>query len=151
MKIYCCACSQKVEARLTDGAEIYPHRTDLHSLPFWKCDTCGNYTGTHHKRTENPLEPLGTIPSPEIRDMRISIHAILDPLWRSGKIKRRTLYNRMSKKMGLRFEKVEEKRYHTGNLITIEEAQKAYEAALLIHESVTGEKWKRHWGMGSLN
>ena len=32
MEIYCCGCEDKVIARLTDGAEIYPHRFDLPSL-----------------------------------------------------------------------------------------------------------------------
>jgi hypothetical protein len=37
MKIYCTGCKSDVEARLVDGAEVYPHREDLASLPFWKC------------------------------------------------------------------------------------------------------------------
>ena len=27
--IRCCGCGDKVQARLTDGSEIYPHRKDL--------------------------------------------------------------------------------------------------------------------------
>jgi hypothetical protein len=41
--IHCSGCKGPVNARLTDGAEIYPHRQDLHRLPFWRCDSCGNY------------------------------------------------------------------------------------------------------------
>jgi len=43
MKIFCCGCGQDIDARLTDGAEIFPYRKDLYSLPFWKCDACGNF------------------------------------------------------------------------------------------------------------
>ena len=64
--IHCCECSEKVNARLTDECEIYPHRQDLKSLPFWKCDTCGNHVGCHHK-TKNRTQPLGCIPSDEIK------------------------------------------------------------------------------------
>lgn len=78
-EIYCCGCEKKVPARLTDGAEIYPHRHDLSGLPFWKCDTCGNFVGCHHK-TKNRTRPLGCIPTPEIKEARKRIHSLLDPL-----------------------------------------------------------------------
>jgi len=77
--IYCCGCLIKVNARLTDGSEIYPHRKDLSSLPFWVCDKCGNYVGCHHK-TSNRTAPLGCIPTSEIRAARNRIHKMLDPM-----------------------------------------------------------------------
>jgi hypothetical protein len=104
-------------ARLTSGAEIYPHRSDLADLPFWKCDTCGNYVGCHHK-TGKPTEPLGNIPTPELRKARNHIHAILDPLWQSKKYRRKELYGLISDHMGFG--------YHTAKLRTIEEARKVY-------------------------
>ena len=70
-KIWCCGCGKEVDARLTDGAEVYPHRRDLASLPFWKCDACGNFVGCHHKTRER-TKPLGCIPTPEIKDVRDS-------------------------------------------------------------------------------
>jgi hypothetical protein len=51
--IFCCECREKVNARLTEGEEIYPHREDLKDLPFWICDKCKNFVGCHHK-TDNP-------------------------------------------------------------------------------------------------
>lgn len=117
-KIWCCQCSVKVDARLTDGAEIYPHRSDLHNLTFWKCDTCKNYVGCHHK-TGNPTNPLGNIPSPEIRKARRHIHRILDPLWESGRYKRSQLYAMISEACGL-------KNYHTAHLRTLEECRCVY-------------------------
>lgn len=117
MKIHCCGCNEKVEARLTDGGEIYPHRPDLKSIPFWKCDTCGNYVGCHHK-TKNPTQPLGIIPTPELRNARNHIHRILDPIWKEGKIKRRELYKVISDKLGWK--------YHTANIRSVEEARRVY-------------------------
>src|SRR5258708_25759364 len=73
MRIWCVACNRLVEALLTDGRTIYPHRKDLQSLPFWKCLACGNYVGCHHK-TNDPTRPLGNIPSPELRELRKEIH-----------------------------------------------------------------------------
>jgi hypothetical protein len=115
--IRCCGCGEKVEARLTSGMEIYPHRPDLANLPFWKCDGCGNYVGCHHK-TKNPTQPLGNIPTPELRNARQHIHRILDPLWKSGRFKRNDIYAKLSDHMG--FE------YHTAQLRSLEEARKVY-------------------------
>ena len=56
--IFCCGCQRKVDARLTNGEEMYPHRYDLANLPFWKCDVCQNFVGCHHK-TKNRTKPLG--------------------------------------------------------------------------------------------
>lgn len=111
--IYCHQCGDEVEARLTNGAEIYPHRPDLKDLPFWKHDVCGNYVGCHHK-TDNPTEPLGTIPTEEARKARSMVHRTIDPLWKSGKISRRKLYGKLSKHLG--------KTYHTANVTTWREA-----------------------------
>lgn len=105
--LHCCGCGQYVTPRLTDGKEIYPHRDDLHSLPFWKCDTCGNFVGCHHK-TKDRTRPLGSIPTPEIRDVRKKIHAVLDPLWKIRGIPRQQIYGRISKAIG--------KEYHTAEI-----------------------------------
>jgi hypothetical protein len=118
MRIRCCGCGgEKVDARLTDGREIYPQRPDLASLPFWKHDACGNYVGCHHK-TKERTKPLGNIPTPELRKARNHIHAILDPFWKSKKYKRTELYTMISDHMGFG--------YHTAQLRTIEEARKVY-------------------------
>ena len=117
MKIYCTGCEKDVEARLTNGEERYPHRPDLYKIPFWKCDTCGNYVGCHWK-TSKPTTPLGCIATPKLLEARKKIHAVLDPLWKSGKIKRGQVYARISHRLG--------KTYHNGELRDLEEARKVY-------------------------
>ena len=114
MKIYCCQCEGQVEARLTDGFEIYPHREDLASLPFWKCDDCGNFVGCHHK-TKERTKPLGVIPTPEIKAIRQQIHRVLDPLWKSKRYSRSDLYAFLSKCIG--------KQYHTAELHSVDLAE----------------------------
>lgn len=116
--IYCCGCQKDVEARLTDGREIYPHRSDLYGLPFWKCDTCKNFVGCHHK-TKNRTRPLGCIPTAEIKNARQHIHRILDPLWKKGGWKRGKLYARIAEEMGI-------EEYHTAELRTVEDARQVY-------------------------
>ncbi len=117
MKIYCTGCQKDVEARLTDGAEIYPHRPDLYKLPIWKCDTCGNYVGCHHK-TANPTRPLGVIATPEISNARKKIHALLDSIWESRLMGRSQVYAYISHQLG--------HDYHNGEIRTLEEARQIY-------------------------
>jgi len=119
-RIHCCGCGGDVDAKLTYGREIYPHRPDLRSLPFWRCDTCGNFVGCHHK-TKNRTAPLGCIPTAELKEARKMLHALIDPIWQSGKMKRRDLYAAISRDLG--------REYHTADTRTIEEARAAYRAA----------------------
>lgn len=119
MEIYCTGCEKEVSARLTDGAEMYPHRPDLASLPFWVCE-CGAFVGTHHK-TSSPTKPLGVLATKELKRIRMAIHAILDPLWKSGKVSRAKIYATISEKLG--------KSYHTGELRSLEEGRRVYEIA----------------------
>lgn len=116
-KIFCCGCGEKVPARLTDGQEIYPHRLDLYTLPFWKCDDCGNFVGCHHK-TADRTRPLGCIPTPEVKTARQHIHRILDPLWKSGRFTRGELYQWISNRIGYE--------YHTAEIQSVEQARAVY-------------------------
>ena len=75
----CPACT--VFARLTTGAEIYPHRPDLHGKAIWICDGCGAYVGCH----PNTIVPLGTPAGPELRVARMRLHnEMIDPLWKDA-------------------------------------------------------------------
>jgi len=128
--IKCCGCKAVVRARLTDGGEIYPHRPDLAPKQFWKCDTCKNYVGCHpsNDRKKTPV-PLGCIPTPEIRKARNHIHALIDPLWKSGRIKRTAMYAKMSEALGYV--------YHSDEISDIEEARNVYRKAKAIHNELT--------------
>lgn len=126
MEIICCGCGVAVQARLTNGEEIYPHRRDLYSLPFWKCDACGNHVGCHHK-TATPTRPLGNIPTPELRKARGHIHKILDPLWKGGGWSRGALYSALALHLGV-------DKYHTAEIKTIEFAREVYRAVKSLPE-----------------
>jgi hypothetical protein len=124
LSIHCCGCKQIVQARLIDGKEAYPNRSDLHSLPFWKCDTCQNFVGCHHK-TKDRTRPLGCIPTPELKNARQHIHKLLDPLWENEKnIMRKELYAEISKRLGYE--------YHTADIASIEQARLVYKTILDI-------------------
>lgn len=115
-KIYCCGCERKINARLTNGKEIYPHRKDLFKLPFYKCDKCGNYVGTHHK-SKDRLKPLGSIPTPEIRELRKQIHKEIDWLWRDTDMSRGEVYSAMSEAIGREFHSAEVSSVDEANMI----------------------------------
>ena len=117
--IFCCTCATDVAARLTDGKEIYPHRRDLYGLPFWKCDTCSNYVGCHHK-TSDRTRPLGVICGPEMKNARREIHKILDPLWQSKGLSRRSIYAHLTQTIG--------REYHTAEIRSLDEARTIYRA-----------------------
>lgn len=121
MILWCCQCETDVEARLTNGGEVYPHRPDLADVPRWKCDGCGNHVGTHHK-TSNPTKPLGNIPSPALKRARIHIHNLIDPVWKAKAISRRAIYEHLSDVVG--------REYHTAEIKTVDEARHVYRAAL---------------------
>ncbi len=116
--VHCCGCQKDVSPRLTDGREIYPHRDDLFSLPFWKCDDCGNHVGCHHK-TKDRTKPLGNIPTKEIRNARQHIHRILDPIWKERRMPRGKVYALIARELGC-------EQYHTAEIKSVEEARKVY-------------------------
>lgn len=118
MLIYCCGCQREVDAYLIGGRELYPHRSDLYDLPFWKCGTCGNYVGCHHK-TADQTKPLGCIPTPAIRHARNRLHALIDPLWKSRLHSRKEIYAHITAAIG--------KQFHSAEIRSVEEAERIYE------------------------
>lgn len=132
-QIYCCGCGGDTVAILITGGEVYPHRRDLRKLPFWQCPGCGNFVGCHHK-TKNPTRPLGVIATPAVKVARQQIHDILDPLWKLGVMRRKDIYNRLSKELG--------REYHTAEVRSVEEADKVCKLLIRIREGATNETQK---------
>lgn len=128
MIIWCCGCSGNSFATLKRGDEIYPHRKDLKAAFFWKCNSCGNYVGTHKHSKKHT--PLGVISTQEIRAHRRKIHKAFDPLWKSGKISRNAAYKLISKKCGYE--------YHTAEIRTVEEAERIYAIVLFLVDKFKG-------------
>ncbi len=91
--------------------------------PFWKCDACQNFVGCHYK-TKHRTNPLGCIPTKEIKNARRHLHRLIDPVWQSGKIERNALYRMISEKVGWN--------YHTAQIRSVEEARKVWSAVVDI-------------------
>lgn len=108
-----------IESRLTTGKEIYPHRPDLHSRYYYKCDRCGGYVGCHGT-TSNPL---GTPADAHLRHARHVIHSIIDPLWKSQTPKKKArgkVYGYLSRKLEIPLSET-----HVG-MFDIERCRQAY-------------------------
>ena len=101
-----------IECRATDatcvtGAEIYPHRRDLHRRRYWRC-SCGAYVGCHPGTTA----PLGAPAGAHTRAARNEAHAAFDPLWKRKIIRdgvpqyeaRKAGYAWLAREMGLTVE-----------------------------------------------
>lgn len=139
MKIFCCNCNAAVEVRLTDGVEVYPHRPDLHSLPFWKCDVCKGFVGCHHK-TKDRTKPLGCIPSPEIKELRKKIHALLDPMWMTGQHSRKYIYGKLTSAIGRQYHTAEIRSADEAALVITELRRMAADASSVKSNALEGEK-----------
>lgn len=126
--IWCCHCHHDVAARPTTGRDVYPHRPDLADWRGWSCPHCHNYTGVHRSTGE----PLGTIPTQEIRRARMELHDLIDPVWQTGLVSRSKLYQLVSKELGLA-------NYHIAEINSIEEAQDARFAIQRVIERLRKE------------
>ena len=113
--IWCCECAQAVNAKLTSGKKIYPHRKDLAGIPIWQCGQCNNFVGCH----PGGELPIGSIPTPEIRAERKKIHGLIDPIWKSRLLKRTELYGMISERLGREF--------HAGSISSMSEAKRVVE------------------------
>lgn len=123
-QIYCVECGKNVKASLTNGQEIYPHRLDLIDTLFYKCPNCGNYVGVH----KGTFDPLGCIPSKQLRAKRIQVHNVMDRLWKDKLISRNTLYKLIRKELGYN--------YHNGTTTSIDECNKALEVINRIKKNL---------------
>ena len=71
---------------------------------YW-CKSCDAYVGCHN----NTERPLGTMANKELRNARIKVHKLIDPLWQGGGMKRSQVYAMLTRYLGGR-------PYHTGDL-----------------------------------
>lgn len=95
MGVICPYCNKPTE--LVNGEVIYPHRSDLKQKLFWYCAKDDAFVGCH-PGTE---KPLGYPATAFLRSQRSSIHALLDPLWRSGAESRSAVYAKLAKRLGI--------------------------------------------------
>lgn len=92
-KVICPYCNK--EATYAPNEEWYGKRYGKSYMAYF-CRPCDAYVGTHN----NTTQPLGTMANKELRNARMKAHAVIDPLWRSGKMKRGQLYAKLNRHFG---------------------------------------------------
>jgi len=92
-EVICPYCSNPAE--WVDNAEVYGRSYGKSSM-IWLCRPCGAYVGCHN----NTTKPLGTLANKELRDLRKKAHEAIDPIWQSGKKKRKEVYIWLMEKFG---------------------------------------------------
>lgn len=126
--VFCQACGKIQTCDLVTGKEIYPHRKDLYQKHFYRCPVCKNYVGVHIGTDI----PLGTIPTLQVRKLRMMIHQNLDPIWRQHLMTRSELYAEISRRLGYN--------YHTSNLDSSEDVQKILQIIKNIKQELETEE-----------
>ncbi len=91
------------EAEWVENKEIYGKNYGKSFMCYY-CKDCDSYVGCHN----NTRKPLGTMANKELRDLRIECHSVIDPLWKTGEIGRKELYEKLSNWWG--------KEFHIGEL-----------------------------------
>jgi hypothetical protein len=92
--ILCPYCGSK--AQLMDSAAVYGRSYGM----IWACPgDCDAFVGCHKDAPNHP--PLGTLANKELRAWRIRAHANLDPLWKSGRMTRKAVYQILQDAMQL--------------------------------------------------
>jgi len=90
-----CDCCHR-QAELVTGREVYRgHRPDLHAKYFWQCRPCNARVGCH----PGTQKPLGGLAKPELRLARSRAHAVFDPIWREGTMRRAAAYRWLARKL----------------------------------------------------
>lgn len=83
------------EAKLVDSAVVYGKSYGN----IWDCRPCDAYVGVHKNSNKNI--PLGRLANRELRSWKIKAHDAFDPLWKDGKMDRKSAYAFMQKVMNL--------------------------------------------------
>jgi len=83
------------EAKWCSNEEVYGRRYGKSYMCYY-CRPCDAMVGCHN----NTREPLGKMANKPLRQARRAAHAVIDPLWKSGKYKRSTVYKRLSEAFG---------------------------------------------------
>ena len=62
------------DSEYIDNSYIYAESTGM----IYICKPCDAYIGTHK---DQPLKSLGSLANKELRDKRVRVHALFDPMW----------------------------------------------------------------------
>lgn len=101
MSVHCDYCGRA--ALLVGGGELYPHRSDLSALNFWKCTPCEAWVSCHQPGNGqgDGTKPMGRLANAQLRSARRDAHASFDSLWRDGAMSRSRAYAWLAAALGI--------------------------------------------------
>lgn len=83
-------------AVLRDSIVIY--RVRSYGM-IWICFPCNAYVGCHKNSKDHA--PLGRLANAELREWKMKAHAVFDPLWKTGTMKRKEAYKHLAGLLGI--------------------------------------------------
>lgn len=86
------------EAPWVENKTIYGKNYGKSYMVYY-CKPCDAYVGCHN----NTKEALGTMANKETREWRKKVHAHIDPLWKTGKMSRKDMYQKLKDFFGFEF------------------------------------------------
>ena len=104
-KIICPYCGEV--AKFVDSRVYYKDATKSYGM-MYVCFPC-DATGGAHKHGRAKDRPKGSLANAELRNLRITCHALIDPLWQNKEMSRNEVYRRIARIM-----KTDKKRTHIG-------------------------------------
>jgi len=75
--------------------KMYPYRNDYGYI--WLCPSCKAFVGCHR----GTKIPKGFLANKNIRVLRKQAHALFDPIWQEGHMKRRQAYRRLAELLAI--------------------------------------------------
>jgi hypothetical protein len=83
------------DAEWVPNSEVYGRNYGA-SYMIWLCRPCDAYVGCHN----NTQAPKGSFANRELRQARRAAHAVIDPIWQSGRYRRKTVHKRLAEAFG---------------------------------------------------
>jgi len=94
-KVVCPYCHQ--DALLVNSEQVYGPGRDFGM--FWMCRPCQAWVGVH--KDSPTYTPLGRLADAELRKWKGMVHQALDPLWKTGRVKRFEAYEILAGLLGI--------------------------------------------------
>lgn len=112
------------EAQWVENKKVYGKNYGK-SYMIWWCEDCDAYVGCH----KNTVIPLGKyLVKAPVRKARQKVHAVIDPLWKSGKYTRKKVYQMLNDAFGYQI--------HIGNTKSIKECEDIIKTTKLIFKEI---------------
>lgn len=100
-KVYCLKCKNFMKASLVTGADVEPSMINGRGNFFYQCPVCKGYVGCH-KNANSRTEPLGVIPSEQVRLARGRVYNAICIVAKHHDCKVAVVYKKLAQKMGRR-------------------------------------------------